>query len=241
MTVTVFAESLSKDLLSLLQGHIGVMLDSSRKPGRGMALEFEERGVERGIYVGQSDHPQHGLIEIMDNNPLVCAESISLPTPSATLALLCIAPLMRAGLISDEPVFQSNLPEPTDRLCPDSGVPPLEHPFAWDQVDLDTRGIAALNALVPVRPSRRSDILDLFAEAYDRSFFVRRLQDEEWDVSLAVDQPYAVLKVADESDEETIELVRVRAMSEPEGKCGAGQIVHAMNVMCGFEEHLGIA
>jgi N-acetyl-gamma-glutamylphosphate reductase len=29
-------------------------------------------------------------------------------------------------------------------------------------------------------------------------------------------------------------------MADRNGKCGAAQVVHAMNVMCGFEESLGI-
>jgi hypothetical protein len=30
-------------------------------------------------------------------------------------------------------------------------------------------------------------------------------------------------------------------MSDRDGKCGAAQFVHALNIMCGFEESLGIA
>jgi N-acetyl-gamma-glutamylphosphate reductase len=29
-------------------------------------------------------------------------------------------------------------------------------------------------------------------------------------------------------------------MADVDGKCGAGQVVYAMNVMCGFEECLGL-
>lgn len=69
---------------------------------------------------------------------------------------------------------------------------------------------------------------------------MRNLDSGEWDVSLVAGQPFAAIRVADDSNDPQSELVRARVLAEPNGKCGAGQIIHAMNVMCGFEEHLGV-
>lgn len=240
LQVVVHAKNLPDPLLKLLLQHTQVKLDPNLVPIPDHALTFTENSEVRGILVGESNHPLHGLVEIMDNNPLVCAQTMSVPSPSATLALIAIAPLLRAGLINDEPVFQSNMSAPEDELIADHNIEPLLYEPVWDEVDLDTKGIAALNALVPVLPSRRDDIADLYHEAYGRSFFVRLIQAGDWDTSLVAGTQIAALRVADDADDPQTELVRIRVMAEPNGKCGAGQVVHAMNVMCGFEEHLGV-
>ena len=35
-------------------------------------------------------------------------------------------------------------------------------------------------------------------------------------------------------------LLTIRVLADFNGKVGASQVIHAMNVMCGFEESLGI-
>src|SRR4051812_41340938 len=53
----------------------------------------------RSIFIGHPGCDLRGVVELMDNNPLVCADVFSLPTPAGTLASLAIGPLSEAGLI----------------------------------------------------------------------------------------------------------------------------------------------
>ena len=52
-------------------------------------------------------------------------------------------------------------------------------------------------------------------------------------------KPFAVYRLRFAPDESK-SLLTVQVMADSRGKCGAGQVVHALNVMCGFEESLGV-
>jgi N-acetyl-gamma-glutamylphosphate reductase len=57
---------------------------------------------------------------------------------------------------------------------------------------------------------------------------------------LVAGKPFSAYRLRVVPDEPN-SLLTVRLLSDPLGKCGAAQVVHAMNVMCGFEESLGIS
>jgi N-acetyl-gamma-glutamylphosphate reductase len=88
-------------------------------------------------------------------------------------------------------------------------------------------------------PESLGDIDALYEDAFGRSFFVRRDEASDWHVSLAVDKPYALYRVRIGPDEPN-SLLTIRVMADIRGKCGAAQLVHALNVMAGFEESVGI-
>ena len=69
-------------LRAYLERHPFVSID----PGSAeAALEFETSRSNREIWVGRTDIDIFGLVELIDNNPLVCADSVSLPLgPSNT-------------------------------------------------------------------------------------------------------------------------------------------------------------
>ncbi|MEQ1935812.1 MAG: hypothetical protein ABL962_18300, partial [Fimbriimonadaceae bacterium] len=66
------------------------------------ALEFNQGDWRRWIRVGEPEG-LFGLTELMDNNPMVCADSLSVPDPASTLALIACGPLIRAGLLLEAP------------------------------------------------------------------------------------------------------------------------------------------
>jgi len=118
--------------------------------------------------------------------------------------------------------------------------------LGWHEgIDLQTkpfgRGtVATLEATTHLSgPADQSEVVDLYEEAFGRSFFVRQWEGGMWDERLVERRPYAVyaLAHADTSDSARVEL---RVMADVNGKCGAAQAVHALNVMCGLEECLGI-
>jgi N-acetyl-gamma-glutamylphosphate reductase len=102
----------------------------------------------------------------------------------------------------------------------------------------DLQGALALTAIAPVLTAADSRDWDvLYAERFARSFFVR--EEEHWDIAHVLGSPRGTYNLRIAIDEPH-SLLTVRAMADPRGKAGAAQIVHAMNVMCGYEESLGI-
>ena len=88
-------------------------------------------------------------------------------------------------------------------------------------------------------PDRLEDLDDLYEEAFGRSFFVRRDEASEWDVKLVKSKPHSLYRMRISPDKPQ-SLLTVQVMADKDGKCGAAQVVHCMNVMAGFEETLGI-
>ncbi len=58
-------------------------------------IRFQQGAWERRIEADRPDLPIKGLIELMDNNPIVCADEMSVPGPASTLALIALGPLLR--------------------------------------------------------------------------------------------------------------------------------------------------
>ncbi|MFX9858936.1 hypothetical protein ABTP71_18620, partial [Acinetobacter baumannii] len=82
-------------------------------------------------------------------------------------------------------------------------------------------------------------LASLFDECYQRAFFVGAA--ETWDTREVAGKPHAVYHLRLTPGQEQTSLLTVQVMADREGKCGAAQIVHKLNVMCGLEETLGIA
>ncbi len=111
--------------------------------------------------------------------------------------------------------------------------------LAVEEVDFGSVCAATVIAAI-LTPSRLEDIDDLYEEAYGRSFFVTRDEDSDWDAKLVQAQPHGLYRLRIAADVPQ-SLLTVQVMADRNGKCGAAQIVHCMNVMAGFEETLAIS
>lgn len=203
-------------------------------------LEFESEQGRRRIWAGNPDVEVAGLVETMDNNPLVCADEASVPDAASTLALICLGPLIRAGVITDGPgvifSFEPGL-GPVHRFLEREGL--QNRPTFGTSVQ-DFGGVLACTAMAPVAGiASASDLDSLFDEAYGRSFYVRRHEWSDWSADGVKGTPFAAFRLRLQPDDGA-GLATVQAMASAHGKCGEAQIVHAFNVMSGFEESLGI-
>ncbi|MDI9640909.1 hypothetical protein QPK87_18270 [Kamptonema cortianum] len=222
-------------LLQLLESHPEISLtDEASPPGR---LVFDS-GSERIIIFEGEFGEESGLAELADNNPWVCAKSVAVPPAASTLCTIALGPLARAGLIADAPAIQLSF-QPEKNLS------------AWLQnlhinefalhVDLNDLGhVVAANVMCEIPHSQNpSEIDDLFDECFGRSFYVRSAGHAVWDTELVAGQPHAVynLRLTPGDDRD---LLTIQVMADRHGKCGAAQVVHAFNIMEGFEESLGI-
>lgn len=201
----------------------------------GEVASWEVDGWKRSIAIGSGD----GILELADNNPLVCADRVVLPCSEATLAQVALGPLARGGLLVERPTLLFSF-EP-DSVKVDAAFVP----FGWTQgatVDSDPReldGVLAVTAIAEIEtPSNPDDLDDLYEEAFGRSFYVREA-GSEWTTSQVAGKAYAVYRLRYAPGDER-SLLTVLAMADANGKCGAAQVVHAFNVMCGFEESLGV-
>jgi len=204
------------------------------------ALRWRQGGQQRAVYVGHPEIALHGVVELADNNPLVCANSFSLPSPAATLALLAVGPLAEAGILVEPPAMMVSVE--TD----ESEIAPFLEKVGWSDGILvaaeerDFGGAAAATVFCELKtPERLEDLDDLYEERYARSFFVRRDETSEWDAKLVIGRAHAVYRLYVTPDSPN-SLLRIQIMADRDGKCGAAQVIHAMNVMCGFEESLGL-
>lgn len=194
----------------------------------------------RRIEVGNPNLEVAGLVELMDNNPMVCADEMSVPDCASTLALIALGLLARSGMIIDKPTIQLNIE--ADPVLVDAFL----HREGWSGGTIlateprEDKGIAAI-ALAPITtPEALEDIDDLYNEAFGRSFFVKRCEDGAWSPELVLGQPHAAYRLRITAGAEE-SLLTVQVLGDRDGKCGAAQVVHAMNVMAGFEETVGLA
>ena len=212
---------------ALLAGHPHLVVSGHSLPG---FLEFSCGAWKRRLAL---DDPYGKLTETEDNNPLVCADLGLVPGPATTLALVALTPLLLADLVQAEPgLLFSFSPDGLDlaRLG-------IECAVAVQEMDLGTA--LGLNAMVEIPHAVSPDeVSELFDERYGRAFFVRAAEGD-WDTRLVAGQPHAVYRLRLTPGEMT-NLLTVQVMADRDGKCGAAQVVHKLNVMCGFEETLGI-
>lgn len=179
-----------------------------------------------------------GLTELMDNNPMVCADRISLLGPGGTLAAIALGPLARAGLIAAPPAYQFS------GTVNENDVSLGLRPYGVLKADVaasdDQSHVLAVNAFAEIETPEDPQMLDdLYEEAYGRHFFVNRDEVSDWSPALVEGTPRAVYRLR-WTPGDNVSLVTVQAMGDRRGKLGAAQIVHAFNVMNGFEETLGL-
>lgn len=228
-------------LQQLLEGHPIFQVEGEESNG----ICFHRENWNRQVLVGEPGFEAingalYGLIELCDNNPLVCADVFSVPSPEATLALIGLGPLVRAGLLIEDPVVQLSFTplyddlEESLRLEGFSG----EVVAAVDDQDLGSVLAAVCMAEIPLMDNY-DEIDELYNEAYGRSFFVRPVDALYWDAEQVRGLDHAVYSLRVSLGEDRA-LVTCLVMADAQGKCGPAQIVHAMNVMCGFEECLGL-
>jgi N-acetyl-gamma-glutamylphosphate reductase len=202
-------------------------------------LQFRRGDWHRAIAQGDPGENLYGLVELMDNNPLVCADSASVPSPAATLALIAAGPALRAGFPSGEIIFACPLPEPVDltRALSDYGI----GEWSWSSLGESNGTVDLISAMIPVPGNVDVREIDaLYQEAYSRSFYVRLGQPgDPWSPDDVRNRPFAKLHLRLTMGEDG-GLLNAVAMADRNGKLGAAQLVHAFNVMCGFEESSGI-
>lgn len=224
----------SASLRVLLQAHPGVDLEPS--PGPEGRISWEQGSWRRTISLAEEPEGEFGLAELMDNNPLVCADHAAVPPPAAALALAALGPIWQSGLICGEPAF--DMSQDAD-LGPWLKSIQFEGEFTVSARPDDLDGIAALNLFVPIKnPSQWSDLDTLYDEAYGGSFYVRR-HDGDWSTAAALGSP-AVLYSLRISPGDGESLLTVQTMCDLDFGLRSARAVHLFNIMCGFEECLGI-
>lgn len=205
-------------------------------------IRYQQGAWERRIEADRPDLPVKGLIELMDNNPIVCADEMSVPGPASTLALIALGPLLRAGAPLEPPSiafsFEDSGEDVAAWLATESWTG--EAHCVYEPVDAGT--VLACTGMAVVRtPDSPEEFRSLYEESFGRSFFVweRPGPTLPWDE--VEGSPYAFYSVEVSASDEPTCLVAVRVIADRNGKCGAAQLVHALNLMAGFEESMGIA
>ncbi|MBS1702377.1 MAG: hypothetical protein JST12_12000 [Armatimonadetes bacterium] len=181
-----------------------------------------------------------GVVELMDNNPLVCADSAWVPSPGGALTTLGLGPILEAGLVVEPPAVllsfeddEANIVRALTTTGYSGGIT-----FNCENHDLGTVRGAYLIAKI-INPASFDEIDDIFDERYGRSFFMRREEEKAWERPLVEGKPWACYRLELTPGEDT-SLLAIHVMADIHGKAGEGQFIHTMNVMCGFEESLGL-
>ena len=182
-----------------------------------------------------------GVVELMDNNPLVCGDTAWVPSAGGALAVLALGPLLEAGLVVEPPAILLSFEEP-----PESVIQGLRTVGYTGDIALNcnanqvgtVRGAYCIAKIT--NPASFDEIDDIYDERYGRSFFVRRTEDEPWATELVEGKPWACFRL-ELTEGETESLLAIHIMADIGGKAGAGQFIHTMNIMCGFEESLGLS
>lgn len=182
-----------------------------------------------------------GLPELVDNNPMVCAESFALLNPAETLAHIALAPLLLADLVPEPPVLLTNFDADEQEISSSlATIYGYSGEVFLEREEVDLQGVLALNALVNVPLNSGLDLLDqLFEESYGRSYYVLKEEDGRWDIEDVKGRPWARYRLRI-TPGDTTSLLRIQVMADAHGKCGSAQAINVMNIMCGFEETLGL-
>lgn len=237
LATAVVAESSDSVVVKILARHPHI---AEVREGGGPGLRFWQGNWAREVSSGRLHLEVAGLVELMDNNPLVCADRASVPDASSTLALIALGPLIRAGLLAESPTFITNAPTDEDRVSAFLSKEGWAAGIVCRQEEQELGSVYAGTIIAEiVTPDRLDDLDDLYEEAYGRSFYVRRDETSPWDIERVHGKALALFRMRISVDQPH-SLLTVQVMADKNGKCGAAQLVHAMNVMAGFEETLGI-
>ncbi|MBX7135545.1 MAG: hypothetical protein K1X67_22990 [Fimbriimonadaceae bacterium] len=211
----------------------------SRQDASG-TLVFHQGDWRREVRVADPTCEVRGLVELMDNNPMVCADVVSVPSPGATLALIALGPLAKAGLLLEPPTLLANTPLDEQDIANYLATEGWEAGAVGSAQAEDLDGILAMTAIAAVRlPPNPEDLAGIYDECFGRSFFVHHDAASIWHVNLVKGTPNAVYRLS-LNREDSVGLLTIKVMADADGKCGAAQVVHAMNVMAGLEESLGL-
>jgi len=227
----ISAGSSNPIISELLLGHPKVEVTQSEAKG----ITFASRSV------AQSSGEVGGLIELIDNNPLVCADHGWVPSPAGTLALIALGPIAEAGLLVEPPAVLTSFPDVEQEVVEQELVSANWRDGIMLQTENHDLG-SVRGAYVVAKignPDNFDDLDEIYRERYARSFFIRERGDAEWTKELVADSPYAYYYL-ELSPGEQESLLSIHVMADINGKLGAAQYVHMMNVMCGLEESLGI-
>lgn len=206
-----------------------------------MGIEFEIGPWKRKVWLDRPELEVAGLVELIDNNPMVCADEMSIPDPVSTLALVALGPIAWAGMILERPTMISSVETDEDRLDAFLKTAGWEDGATFHVESRDLGSVIAVTAIAAITtPADWSEIDEVYEERFGRSFFVRRDEDSEWDPSLVADKPFAAYRLRYTPGDDS-SLLTIQVLADKHGKCGPAQAVHAMNVMAGFEESLGVA
>lgn len=228
MTLVEAAKPDSAELSALLARHPGVRLVDNGGPVQG--VRFWQGDWERTLLVGDTTVEARGLLELVDNNPFVCADVASAPSAGVALAMIALGPLLRTGVVVGAPSLLSNVAVDAAELDDHARLLGWSGGIALEVADAQPWLEARANAgLAP--GTEQADVDELYSEAFGRSFFVERVGPGNL---LPVAPP-----VARFSMERVGDGIRVTVACHPEGKCGPAGWVQAFDVMCGFEETLG--
>ena len=227
----ISAGSSNPIISELLLGHPKVEVTHSEAKG----ITFASRSV------AQSSGEVGGLIELIDNNPLVCAEHGWVPSPAGTLTLIALGPIAEAGLLVEPPAVLTSFPDVEQEVVEQELVSANWRDGIMLQTENhDLGSVRGAYVVAKIRnPDNFDDLDEIYRERYARSFFIRERGDAEWTKELVADSPYAYYYLELSSGEQE-SLLSIHVMADINGKLGAAQYVHMMNVMCGLEESLGI-
>jgi N-acetyl-gamma-glutamylphosphate reductase len=228
----------SSSLLSALRNHPYLNL----KHGVGESLTF---GTNRSISVqqpNQKDLPQvGGLPELMDNNPLVCAQHAWVPSSAGTLALIALGPVIEAGLVIENPAIILNFEASEEDILQALKTVHWNEEVTLQCENHDLGSVLGIYALVKINtPDSLDEIDEIYAERYSKSFFVRESTESEWSAELVQRQPFAAYRL-EITEGHPHSILSIHVMGDVEGKLGAAQMIHMMNIMSGFEESIGIS
>lgn len=248
------ATSNNATVLSLLRAHPGVVAtDEGDK-----LLQFTVGDRSREVRQGDPSAEVFGLMELVDNNPLVCADVASIPSPAATLVSIALGPVLLAGASLVPPIIQLNT---TAQLADVQATlkaiaPPIDIRMMTPAMDpsvatfveggLFGKGVASLGLLavqVAMEVDRSlglAEVTAMFDERFGRSFYIRRADTTGFfRPDDLINKTYASYRVGtSRASSNTMLLVEVAA--DPNGKPGAAGLIHAMNIMAGLEESAGI-
>lgn len=185
----------------------------------------------------------YGLPELMDNNPIVCSARVVVPAPAATLAWIALGPAARAGLLQTDESGTAVLLR--FRGLSAEGLAEALGEIGWTRgTEVEWRkgaaeNVATLEAHLPLAEDcEPCHVAEAYEEAFGRSFFVRRVSPCEALQSRVAGSPAAEYWIELSPSREP--MLRVGVAADRRGKIGGAQLVHALNVMFGWEETTGL-
>jgi hypothetical protein len=231
----ITANSSNSEIVALLTQHTKVEIG-----GEASSVISFVTNRKRSVCASGSGGEVGGLVELMDNNPLVCADSAWVPTPAGTLVLIALGPLIEAGLIVEPPAVILSYEDEEQGILNALATVQWQDGIALQCESHDLGTVRGAYVLAKIKnPDDWDDIDAIFDERYGRSFLVRRVEREDWKKELVEGKPWACYFI-ELTEGATESILAIHVMADINGKLGAAQSVHMMNVMCGFEESLGL-